>query len=334
MTTPDKPQDWPGPDEVARPTLKEMFEMKRRQGGMHARVTPYVGVAGFTTVHEVRSIAADAYTIRPYGASGTGDRRLAVGVLASWKTLNGAPAGNPERYPPIERIRDLFDAAVEPALLGGLGDDAGVVQMEIKDRTLRLIHYNSREPNRVAQVDRLCEIAGPNLGGFQFNIAWPKDEDIREISAEYPALRIVLQVNREMFSNVSRSPQLLAAEIRKRYYPHVTDILFDMSAGTGVAVDMKEAASVIEALYGDFGGAVNGGLGIGIAGGLDYKNVYGLKPLFDRWPDLSIDAESGARDSYKDTAGKTVTYINEAGREFARRALWLTPPEPETQTAP
>jgi len=342
VTTPDKPQDWPGPDDLDAPTdAKTFIENARRHGagllGPQAQVMPYVGIAGFTDVHEVRSIAADLYTMRPYGQPDLGGRRLAVGVLVSWKTLNGQPAGDPERYPKIERVRTLLDAATAPIAhyspaLGQKPEDG--TTMAIADRTLRLIHYNSREPGLPAQVERLCAAAGPNLDGFQFNIAWPKDEDIRAIAQDYPALRIVLQVNREMFSNVGRSPQLLTAEIAKRYDPYVTDILFDMSGGTGAAIDFKETEKVLESLYGAFGGAEHGGLGIGIAGGLDYKNVYDLKPLFERWPDLSIDAEGRVRDAYKDAQGKPVTYLNENAREFARRALWPLPRRPETPTTP
>ncbi|HTK59888.1 MAG TPA: hypothetical protein VL283_01650 [Candidatus Baltobacteraceae bacterium] len=290
-----------------------------------APIIPYVGIAGFTSVHEVRSIAADLYTMNPYGTPESGGRRLAVGVLASWKTLNGLPAGNPERYPRIEDVRALLDAAVEPIrhCSPGLGQKEGDgTTLEIRDRTLRLIHYNSREPDLPAQVARLSEAAGPNLDGFQLNVVWPKSEEIRDIAQEYPTLRLVLQINREMFSNVGRKAQLLIGELQSKYFPYVTDFLFDMSGGTGAAIDLEEAASVLEALYASFGGVEKGGVGIGVAGGLDYKNVYGLKPLFDRWPDLSIDAEGRVRDSYVNAKKETVTWLNEGAREFARRALW------------
>jgi hypothetical protein len=308
MTEKTSTHDWPSPSDLDR----------------RPKATPYVGIAGFTDPHEVRSIAADAYTIRPYGAPDIGGRRLSVGVLARWETLNGGPsAGNPDRHPKIEDIRALFNAAVEPSLVGGIGDNAGDAQLAIKDRTLRLIHYQSREPNLVAQVDRLCEMAGPNLDGFQFNIVWPDPDDIREIALEYPTLRIIVQINGEMFSNVARNPQLLVKELAAKYAAHATDYLFDMSGGTGAAIDMKETTAVLDALYGAFGGASKGGLGIGIAGGLDYKNVYGLKPLFERWPDLSIDAEGRIRDSYVDARKETVTYLNEGAREYARRGIAL-----------
>jgi len=332
------PPDWPGPDDLEKPTLKAMFAKKRHLGSaIDARVMPYVGIAGFTDPHEVRGIAGDLYTMNSYGTPEVGGRRLAPGVLVSWKTLNGEPAGNPERYPRIEDVRALLDAAAEPIrhCSPGLGQTEPVgTPLAIENRTLRLIHYNSREPNLVAQVDRLCEIAGPNLQGFQFNIAWPTTEDIREIAQEHPTLRFVLQVNRRMFANVKRDPQLLAYVLRKKYGASVTDYLFDMSAGSGAAIDMQEAETVVAALYDEFGGATKGGTGIGIAGGLDYKNVYGLKPFFDRWPDLSIDAEGRVRDSYVNAKKETVTYINENAREFARRGIALALGSARTQTTP
>ena len=342
MTDKQRPADWPGPDDLEKPSLKELMERGRRHGvglaGPQAPIMPYLGIAGFTSVHEVRSIAGDLYTIRPYGTPALGGRRLAVGVLASWKTLNGLPAGNPERYPKIEDVRALLDAAAEPVrhYASGLGQtETDGTTLPIADRTLRLIHYNSREPDLPAQVARLCEAAGPNLQGFQLNVVWPKSEEIRDIAQEYPTLRLVLQINRAMFSNLGRSVQRLTDELRAKYFPYVTDFLFDMSGGTGAAVDMREAEAVVAALYEAFGGVEKGGVGIGLAGGLDWKNLYDLKPFFDRWPDLSIDAEGRVRDAYVNARKETVTYLNEGAREFARRITWLAPPaSARTQTTP
>ena len=333
MTEKQRPHDWP--------SAADLIEEGRRHGvgllGPQAPIIPYVGIAGFTTVHEVRSIAADLYTMSPYGTPQAGGRRLAVGVLASWKTLNGEAAGNPERYPRIDDVRALFDAAVDPIrhYSPGLGQKEGDgTTLEIKDRTLRIIHYNSREPDLPAQVARLCEAAGPNLDGFQLNVVWPKSEEIRDIAQEYPALRLILQINREMYSNVGRNTQLLVNELRAKYFPHVTDFLFDMSGGTGAQMDMEEATRVLEALYASFGGVEKGGVGIGVAGGLEYRNVYGLKPLLDRWPDLSFDAEGRVRDSFVNAKKETVTWLNENAREFARRGIATALGARVTQTTP
>lgn len=325
MTDKNRPQD--------RPSSSASVEEAKRRGagllGPQAAVAPYVGIAGFMTPQEVRAVAADAYTIGGFGTPTYGGRKLAIGVLASWKTLNGVPPGNPKRYPKIEEVRSILDAAAAPYAHRSPWQPATEgTDFDLKARCLRIIHYNSREPNLVAQLDRLCEAAGPNLDGFQLNIAWPPEEDVRWWADDHPTMRVILQVNRAMFSNVARNPQLLAGELRKKYWPRVTDFLFDMSGGTGASVDIAEATRVLEALYGAFGGAAAGGANIGIAGGLGPSAVVALKPLFERWPDLSIDAESGVRD--KDDA-----LDGEKARQFVHRALGVMPPAPpETRTTP
>lgn len=322
MTDKNTPQDWPGPDELQMPTA--------------SRPVPYTGIAGFTTAAEVRAVAADAYTISGFGTLPRGGRRLAIGVLASWKTLNGgSPSLFPERYPAVGKIREIFAAAAEPyhhysPALGQTASDGTV--FDLKSRCLRLIHYASKEPNLLAQLDRLCEIAGPHLDGFQLNMVWPPAEDMASWRADHPDMRIVLQVNGQMFSNVARTPQLLVLEIGKKYPPgSFTDILFDMSGGAGKPADLTEAKTVIDALYGAFGSRV----GIGLAGGLDWHSVWDLKPFFEKWPDLSIDAEGRIRDVFyeekRDGNWKVVSkrqiadVLGEAAREYARRAFGVMP---------
>lgn len=288
---------------------------------------PYTGIAGFTTAEEVRSVAADAYTISGFGTPRYGGRRLAIGVLVSWETLNGeAPRRYPERYPAVGKVRGILDAAAEPYhhRAEWQGEDEGTT-FDLKSRCLRLIHYNSKEPNLLAQLDRLCEIAGPHLDGFQLNMAWPPEDDLESWMKDHPAMRLVLQVNAKMFSNVARKPQLLVDEIAKRYLPWcVTDILFDMSGGAGQKADLAEAGAVLETLYGAFGDQ----LGIGLAGGFDWQNVADLKPLFERWPDLSIDAEGRLRDLFYDPKDKkkvVADVLGDSAREFARRAFGVMP---------
>jgi len=313
VTAPERPQDWPSP--------AEFIEEARKHGGgllgPQAKLGPYTGIAGFTTAAEVRSVAADAYTISGFGTPHFGQRRLAIGVLVSWETLNGeAPRKYPERYPPIGRVREILDAAAEPYVHRSpwQPENEGTV-FDLKARCLRLIHYNSKEPNLLAQLDRLCEIAGENIDGFQLNMAWPPEDDLKWWAEEHPTMRLILQVNRKMFSNVVRSPQLLMIEIDKRkYLPSITDILFDMSGGAGQPADLTEARTVLEALYGAFGGLV----GIGLAGGLEWHSLWKLQPLFDRWPDLSIDAEGRLRD-------KSDALNAEMAREYARRAFGVMP---------
>lgn len=325
MSTPERPHDWPSASEFIENARAHRVGLL----GPQAKVVPYTGVTGFMSPADVKAVCADAYTISGFDTPIYGGRRLAMGVLASWKTLNGEPAGQPGRYPKIEDVRAIIDAAAEPYAHRAEWQSEGEgTTFDLKARCLRMIHYNSREPGLIGQIDRLCAIGGPNLDGFQLNMIWPSGDEIKALATDYPTLRFVLQVNRAMFSNVKRSPQILATEIAKKYGPSITDVLFDMSGGTGQEIDLAETEQVLDALYGALGGADAGGIGIGVAGGLHWQNVVRLRPLFDRWPDLSIDAEGRLRDKANDALNA------ELAREYVRRAAGSMPHRtPETKTA-
>ncbi len=328
MTDKHRPSDWPSPSEFIQ-------DARARGAGLlgpQARVTPYVGIAGFMTPEEVRSVAADAYTLSGFGTPRHGGRRLAIGALVSWKTLNGRPPGQPSRYPQIGDLRAILDAAAAPYHNRAPCQPEGEgTTFDLETRCLRIVHYNTKEPGLARQLDRICEAAGAHLDGFQLNVVWPDPSEVRAWAQDHPTMRVILQVNRAMFSNVARNPQLLTNEIGAKYVPWITDVLFDMSGGTGASADLAEAETVLASLYGAFGGAAKGGIGIGLAGGLHWQNVADLARLFDRWPDLSIDAEGRLRDKQTDALNC------ELAREYARRALGVMPDpsaKPKTTTTP
>lgn len=318
MTDKHRPPDWPSPSEFIESARRHRVGLL----GPQAKTAPYTGVTGFMSPKDVKAVCADSYTISGFDTPIYGGRKLAVGVLASWKTLSGQPAGQPGRYPKIEDIRSIIDAAAEPyhhysPALGQVPSDG--TTFDLKARCLRMIHLNTRMPYLPPQIDFLVEIAGPNLDGFQLNVVWPREDEIRALAQEYPMLRFILQINSTMYASVSRSPQLLATEVAKKYSPWITDVLFDMSGGTGQPTDLADAEKALEALYMTLGGADAGGTNIGVAGGLDWQSVTRLRRLFDRWPDLSIDAEGRLRDKATDALNC------EMAREYVRRAAGVMP---------
>src|SRR5437868_5866280 len=112
---------------------------------MGKKTGPYVGVTGFMSRPEV----VEALAMVPRGSV----RRLMVGVLMSSKTLVGQINKWPGRYPKKDAIVDIFI------------DDP---------RALNLIHYNTDNPEALfTQLAEITKLAGPNLDGFQLNIAWP-----------------------------------------------------------------------------------------------------------------------------------------------------------------
>lgn len=281
------------------------------------RIVPYFGATGFTKPEQVDNVL-DSYTAPAFGNPHFAPRQLMVGVPASWETLNGDPHPQfPERYAKLEDIPAIFAAAAKTTRhsepLDEWPERRRGAEYDLSLKTLRLIHYSSKEPDLLSQLDRLCEIAGAHLDGFQFNTAWPPEDDLKSWAMDHPDMRLVLQVDSAMFSNLARKTPLLVGEIGRKYMPWITDILFDMSGG-GRPLDPAEAGSVVEALYGAFGRSV----GIGVSGGLDHAKVVDLRPLFERFPTLSCDAMTNIADKRGGVNG-------EAARYYLRNAFGIQP---------
>ena len=121
-------------------------------------------------------------------------------------------------------------------------------------------------------------------------------------------MRIIIQISGKAFNQVDRDPQKLCDRLA-RYVGLMTHVLFDMSGGTGKPLDPDESIPVLEALYESFEYLQ----GIGVAGGLGPGTVHRLKPLIERFPDLSFDAEGRLRN--EDDAldlKKTLPFLGES----------------------
>jgi hypothetical protein len=295
--------------------------------GPQAKILPYTGVAGFTTTAEVRAVAADAPTISLFSTPHFGYRQLAIGVLVSQETMDGkAPRKYAERYPAIDKVCGIIDAAAEPFTTRASWQpkSEGTV-FDLKKRCLRLIHYNGGGEDLCARLDRLCKIAGPNLDGFQLNMVWPPRKELSLWAMDHPTMRLILQVNRRMWANVAQTSKMLIAELANSYSPWCfTDILFDLNGGSGLKFNPDTTLPVIEALYGAFGGL----LGIGLDCGLTTHSVRHLSSFFCQWPNLSISAESLIRDITLDPKDPEKTLSDTLGstaREYTRRAFGAMP---------
>ncbi len=222
----------------------------------------YVGITGFMHAQEVQE------AVRTFAEAAGEDADLMVGVLVSRKTLDGLPPGQPGRYPPVAEVPGIFATAQTPPCL-------------------RLIHYNSREPDVAGQLARLSSAAGANADGFQLNIAWPDPDDLRRV----PACRLVLQVGGQAMKEAGGTPEGVVRRLAP-YEGIVTDVLVDPSGGRGLALDVDAASRFVETIAHAYPA-----LGIGVAGGLSADTIADVAPLLRRFPFLSVDAEGRLRDA-------------------------------------
>lgn len=241
---------------------------------MPKKTGPYIGVTGFMSRDEVLQALTFVSRETAY--------RLMVGALMSSKTLAGRPNKWPGRYPTREAIADIFV------------DDP---------RALNLIHYNTDNPAMLAsEVRQIVALAGPNLDGFQFNVAWPAPSQIEQIREMYPDLYLLLQIGDRAMREVSlpdKDMSDMSMAIFKEalgcYIPHIDAILIDSSGGTGELLDVVEGAKWLRAAKGF-------GLEMGIAGGLGPITTHLIEPLAKEFPKLNIDAEGRLRTPQPDDA--------------------------------
>lgn len=221
----------------------------------------YIGITGIMTPAEVVAVS-DQYML----ACGfrVEHPRLALGVLATQKTLAGQPTKRPNRYPTREAIAEILSTVAR-------GEEA-------------IIHYctDTTHVGIADEIARALAWAGTHCTGIQINA--PTIPDLR--GAEFlRGRRVIQQVRVRSYESAHHAVDALA--------PHagstVSDVLLDFSAGEGVPLDIDRALLFVDALTAAFPR-----LGIGIAGGLDAERVRRLGPVL-RGRRLSIDAESGLR---------------------------------------
>lgn len=232
---------------------------------------PYIGVTGFMDAEEVK-LALEIFEKE----KGNLPHKLMVGVLASFKTLYGETNKWPNRYPKIRDVSKIF--------------------LNHPD-ALNLVHYSTDNTDLLfVQLMAITELIGPkSFHGFQLNIPWPNPKELIRYKAFYPYKKIVLQIGSGAFEAVKNLPEFLINRILcyRGYESTVDCILLDTSRGKGKLFDTELIKTYLQAVDEFF----LSNLSMGVAGGLYGETAHILKPLFAKFPSLSIDAEGKLRDA-------------------------------------
>jgi len=194
-----------------------------------------------------------------------------MGVLVSSQSLRGEPNKWPNRYPNTRKIAGVFTHNPD---------------------TFNVIHYNTDQPATLSnQLTEVRRLAGPNLHGFQINMAWPSVTELRRFTDQNPDQQMILQINREAFWAVEGLTGGIIYKLKQEYLGFVDHILLDLSAGYGRPLDTAWARQQLQELQG-----AELGIGLGVAGGLGPASLQLVEPLAKDFPELSIDAEARLRD--------------------------------------
>ncbi|MDD4290009.1 MAG: hypothetical protein PHH83_01895 [Patescibacteria group bacterium] len=227
----------------------------------------YIGITGFTTETQVQKLS----DLIPKNFS----RKLMIGLLVSYGTLNGEIMGG--RFVQLEKIKQLFDTSEAH---------------DENQKNLNFIHYC--DPHKIKLSDslkKITDISGKNLHGFQLNMRWPDPKIISNYKNHFPNKKFVIQMEKGDF--LEYSPQKMA--LRLTQYQELCEyVILDMSMGSGKQMLgftlMKYAEQIKEKTK----------MNIVFAGGLHYQNLDIIKPILEKFPDMSIDAEGRLLD-LKDT---------------------------------
>ena len=229
----------------------------------HKAHIPYIGITGIVSPAESEVITQISL--------GNSARQIMMGVLVSSKSLRGERNKWPERYPNIRDIAGVFTH--DPA-------------------TFNVIHYNTDQPATLSdQLEEVRRLAGPNLHGFQLNMAWPSVPELRRFTYQNPDQKMILQINQEAFWAVEGLTGGLIYKLKQEYLGFIDHILLDLSAGYGRPLETAWARQQLQKLQ-----DAELGIGLGVAGGLGPASLQLVEPLAKDFPELSIDAEANLRD--------------------------------------
>ena len=226
------------------------------------KVVSYIGVAGVMS-------RAEAALLSLFAAKYVFGCQLMVGVLASSRTLRGESHRKLYRFPRREFMKDIF-----------LPDY----------KTLNIVHYATDGHRPLSEeLLEIFYVAGSWCDGLQLNMIWPSPRDVEVFVYEALPNAMVLQIGSRAFAEVNNSPSELAKRLGA-YRGLITHVLLDPSGGEGKLLDSAVLRPYVQAIA-----ELDWLVGIGVAGGLSAETLYRVQPLFEEFPFLSIDAESGLR---------------------------------------
>lgn len=226
---------------------------------------PYIGITDFRTSEEVKAmlgVLQSSYC--PFWAP-----RLGVGVMMSYKTLNGLPTKWTAAFPKNEEIAGIFS--------------------EHRD-AYNVLHYADYDGNPlVPNLVKTMEFAGDHVNAIQLDMVWPNPHDVSEFRDKFCDVEIILQVNRESVRRAGCEARVI--DMLGAYTQHIDYVLLDMSGGTGRPLDTDELGDldhlIAERLL----------VQLAVAGGLGPDTLELAVPFFRDHPQLSIDAQSRLRPS-------------------------------------
>ncbi len=228
---------------------------------------PYIGITDFTSPQQVD----DMLKVLRDNRGLNWNRRLAVGVMMSFKTLNSEPTKWSAVFPKNDAIADIF----------------------VSDRdAFNVLHYADYGENPVRKNLLLAaQYGGRNLQAIQLDMVWPDPNQIQDFRWKHPKIQLILQVNQRALEVLDHDLHKVVARLQN-YNKTIDYALLDMSMGKGKPMNADHlhrlAYTIAEHVP---------HLALAVAGGLGPETLQLADPLIMAFPDMSLDAQSKLRPS-------------------------------------
>jgi hypothetical protein len=232
---------------------------------------PYIGVTDFASHAQVlQAVACIPEHI---------NRRLHVGVMMSYKTLNGIPTktGWEKIWPDEKGLRAIFQP---------------------HPKVFNILHYaDYDDPSFTMASDLISALrkAGPHVQGLQLDMIWPQVQMIDVVKEAFPNIEIILQAGKKALSQMEGVGRFLDDRLRS-YLNCIDHVLIDWGMGTGAPMEVSSVLDFVRVAH-----KVLPYDRIAVAGGIGPDTLQSLQEVFRLSKSISTDMQGQMRSSGKAT---------------------------------
>lgn len=239
---------------------------------------PYIGITDFACGEEVNQMLAVFLEHRRAGSN----RKLHVGVMASYKTLGGHASRWSGIYPPVSELPKIFSNS-SPEIFNCL-------HYADYDNTIHednfLVHGGL-----LRMVSAISEC--PHLHGIQLDMVWPDPGVLWAMHTSMPG-ELILQIGSRALAVAENDPDRVAH--RASSYKGLVDrFLFDKSGGRGIGLNAQVLLPFMRRVREEMPELTDAQFVV--AGGLGPNSLHLLEPILEEFPGVSTDAQSRLRPS-------------------------------------
>ncbi len=229
---------------------------------------PYIGITDFMNRSQTLEMLYCFHEASRFNNS----HKLMVGVMMSYKTLNGLDTKWTKAFPTNKQVSSIF------------------VQNSLAFNTLHYADYTNTDVFN--SLTRAISFGGIDINALQLDMVWPEPNDIfSAVHASRKCISVILQIGTNAIAAVNDSPKEVIQRLED-YVDVVDGVLFDKSLGQGKPMNAEVLLPYVEAVYEHFPQ-----MRVAVAGGLSASTMNVAEPLISRFPDISIDAQGRLRPS-------------------------------------